>query len=381
MSEVVYSSDGSSVYASGYDGAVVAWDLTGARGVVRSAGALPPAARLGPFSETTRVLAAEGSLAVAYRDEGALELLEVPAGTATVVPVDLPSRPARVLTDPTGRRAALVTAHWPDTLQGEIQVVDVAGRRVLPNTIHLAADFTAPAPVLTADGRSLVTASERAVVVWDVQTGQPAAGDPGYSTDDWVASVAADAAGRVVALGLRSGRVEVADTATRELVAEPVLPGGEGLVVSPLIFSPDGRWLAGGSESGRVVVWDTETWEVHRTWVAVPGEVDSLAFTPDARVVVAGGGGTAAIWAVGSGEDADMTLDLGASSRADVAVATLDGGRTVVTLTEEHGVQLWPISPRALLAQACDVAGRDLTPAEWGAALPTLPYVRTCSGR
>jgi WD40 repeat protein len=382
VSEVVYSPDGSSVYASGYDGAVVSWDLTGTLGVVRRVGSPAPATRLGPFSEGTRVLAPDGSLGVSYRDEGALELLDVPAGTRSVVPVDLPSRPARVLTDPAGRHAALITVHWPDSLAGEIQVVDVAGRRLLPHPIRLVADFTAPPPAFSADGRYLVTADGQSVIVWDVQTGQPAAGRAGYFARERVVSVAVDETARLVALGSADGGIEVGDTVTGERLGEGPPPEGDAFVVRPLSLSPDGRWVAGGSESGRVVVWDTRTYDVHRTWVAVQGGgVDSLVFMPDSRAVVAGGAGTASVRHLGPGAAAGMTLDLGASSRADVEVAVRDEGRTVVTLTEDRGVQLWPVSPAVLLDQACDVAGRDLTPAEWSAALPTLPYARTCPGR
>src|SRR4029077_6391567 len=111
--------------------------------------------------------------------------------------------------------------------------------------------------------------------------------------------------------GVRGGGVEVGDTATGALLTALVPPGGENLAVTPLSFSPDGRWLAGGSESGRVVVWDTATWDVARTWVAVQGgKVDSLAFTPDSRSVVAGGAGTASVWSVDPRTPTGMTLSL-----------------------------------------------------------------------
>ncbi|WP_324649918.1 hypothetical protein [Georgenia sp. H159] len=37
--------------------------------------------------------------------------------------------------------------------------------------------------------------------------------------------------------------------------------------------------------------------------------------------------------------------------------------------------------PDALLEQACAVAGRDLTGAEWRDVLPNVPYAPTCPGR
>ena len=265
VSQVVHSADGASLYASGFDGAVMVWDLTGTRGVVRGAGTPAPAQRFGPFLAANRVLSTDGSLAVSYRDEGALELLDVATATTAVVPVAVPGSPARVVVDPSGRYAAVLTVHWPNNLRAEIQVIDVASRSVLPYTIRIIADFLSPAPVFSGDGRTLVTADAEFVAVWDVQSGQLAAGRTGYMARERIVSVTTDATASIVAVGVIGGGVEVVDTATGERVTELVPPGGDNLATTPLAFSPDGKWLAGGSESGRVVVWDTATWDVHWT--------------------------------------------------------------------------------------------------------------------
>ena len=145
----------------------------------------------------------------------------------------------------------------------------------------------------------------------------------------------------------------------------------------PLLFSPDGRWLTAGSSSGGVAVWDTETWQLRDSWVAVPGgSVSSLTFTPNSLVLVAGGGGVASVWNVEQGGYGGATIDV--EPGADVLVATRDGGKTVVTLTNGTGVQLWDVGPGPLLKHACDVAGRSLTEEEWASVLPDRPYEPTC---
>lgn len=380
VSQVVYAPDGGTLYASGFDGTVVGWDLTGTRGVLRDVGNPAPAERFGPFAAQNRVLAANGSVAVSYREEGALEILDVRTGTSSVVPVPVHGSPARVFVDPAGRYAGLFTTEWPDGVRGEIQLVEIASGRVLPGPISFKADFLTPPPVLSADGRILVLADLNSVIVWDTGTGESANWNAGQDARDFIVSVAVTAPGDVVALGLRGGAVEIAAAATGERIKEFPSPGGENLVIQPLSFSPDGRWLAGGAASGRVVVWDTETWTVHHTWAAVRGGgVDSLAFTPDSRAVVAGGAGTASIWDLDPASRDGMTVDLGAIPiHSEVEVATRDGGQTLVTLTQESGVQLWEVSPQLLLRHACALAGRDLTPAEWATALPTIPYEKTC---
>jgi hypothetical protein len=74
------------------------------------------------------------------------------------------------------------------------------------------------------------------------------------------------------------------------------------------------------------------------------------------------------------------TLDLRTtSSRSDVALASRDDGRTVVTLTQDAVVQLWDVARQVLLQRAREVAGRHLIPEEWTEVLPDLPSARTCA--
>jgi DNA-binding SARP family transcriptional activator/WD40 repeat protein len=58
VSQVLHSADGESLYASGFDGTVVAWDLTGTRGIVREAGPPTPAVPFGYFRAANGVVAA-----------------------------------------------------------------------------------------------------------------------------------------------------------------------------------------------------------------------------------------------------------------------------------------------------------------------------------
>ena len=172
VSQVIHSADGASLYASGFDGAVIAWDLTGTRGIVRGAG---PPTPVEPFRyfHANGALAANGSVAVSYRADGALALVDVPAAVTSVVPVEVSGDPSLLIVDPAGRYAALLTVQLPP--DGEIQVVDVASRRLLPNTIQLTADFTSHV-AFAGDGRSIVTADLQTVIVWDARSGKPTAG-------------------------------------------------------------------------------------------------------------------------------------------------------------------------------------------------------------
>jgi hypothetical protein len=51
----------------------------------------------------------------------------------------------------------------------------------------------------------------------------------------------------------------------------------------------------------------------------------------------------------------------------------------VFVLHELGAAQRWEVSPDAWSRQACRVAARELTPAEWDALVPDQDYRRVCS--
>ncbi|CAN5649845.1 hypothetical protein BH24ACT13_BH24ACT13_11530 [soil metagenome] len=374
VSQLTYSPDGTTLYASGEDRSVLGWDLTDT-GVLEAVGDSLPDNTVG------HGISADGSLATTYLEDRRLQLLEMPAGTLSEVEIPPKGAPAGMFNDPRGRYVGFMGTGWPDADQVTVRVVDAARRTLLPYTIRLVPKGGFDA-AFTGDGRSLVTAADRRVVVRDVRTGRPVPTLETFRAQATVAFVATDARGRTAAFSVAGGTVEVADLTTGRRLAtlDPIPGGGENLLFYPLLFSPDGTWFAAGSDSGRVVVWDTRSWQLRSSWVAVQGGmVDSLAFTPDSRFLVSGGAGTATVWDVEQGAAGGATIDVDpVRSGGTVSVGTRDGGQTIATLTEGRGVQLWSVSPGRLLEHACQVAGRNLTRAEWDAALPDRPYERTC---
>ena len=59
--------------------------------------------------------------------------------------------------------------------------------------------------------------------------------------------------------------------------------------ITPLCFSPDGRFLAAGGAGGQVTVWDAADGSVLSDMRAHLGEVTSLAFSPDGSAIVSAG--------------------------------------------------------------------------------------------
>ena len=367
VTQVAYSPDGATVYAAGDDASVLAWDVTGTMGIAVGEGEPLPLA-----TRDRHHLSADGSVAMWYVEDGRVEVREIAEGRSFQVEVPVEGVAGGFI-DPRGQFVGLIHVE-PLT----VRVIDVEAGVLLPYTIELDPRMSYDA-AFSADGRSLLTAADRTVELWDVRTGRPHPTAVGYEAADDVVWVGADQTGRLGALSEDGGAIEVVDLLTGDLVAtldQPDLAGRKSSP-GPALFSPDGRWLVAGSPSGRVVVWDTQSWQLHK--VSTAAIAGSMAFTPDSRFLVAGGSGTATVWDVQQGDAGAATLLVDpVRSSAGVSVATRDGGRTIVTLTDGTGVRLWSVAPDRLVEHACQVAGRNLTSEEWHQALPDRPYERTC---
>ena len=65
--------------------------------------------------------------------------------------------------------------------------------------------------------------------------------------------------------------------------------------------------------------------------------------------------------------------------RRDVGVSpTFTGARQVTIASYDGNLYQWDTDPDRTVAFACQMAGRNLTPDEWAAALPDRPYEKTC---
>src|SRR5262249_42535493 len=146
---------------------------------------------------------------------------------------------------------------------------------------------------LTADGRTLAASAGSDVTFWDVATGKElgklSAGEQG------VVALALSPDGKAVATrGPAGGEVHLWDRASGKLLhaliaAAPEVAGNQGGVVvtsvtgllsTELVFSPDGRYLAGAGPKRQVCLWDVVSgntvWEQE-----LPGDqtIDRFAFT------------------------------------------------------------------------------------------------------
>jgi WD40 repeat protein len=151
-----------------------------------------------------------------------------------------------------------------------------------------------------------------------------------------------------------------------------------GLIGVAAAFSPDGSRLAVAGRFGEVLFLDPATGTaVAPAVVGHVGGATGVVFAADGRTAVTGGrDGRVALWDGRSGEA------LGGVTVAAPDVATYPGflpdGRTAIAVASDGSIHTWDTDPGYWLRFACELAGRDLTRAEWADTIGARPYEPTC---
>ncbi|MBY0513536.1 MAG: hypothetical protein K2P78_06450 [Gemmataceae bacterium] len=204
------------------------------------------------------------------------------------------TRVTAVAVSPDGKRVATASA------DGLVRVWD--GETFRPLTSPKGHTAAVRRVEVSADGRTALTASPDGTVrVWDLGTGRELRA---FAGTDCAAAFTADG----TAVRVRDGeRVSARDLVTGLEVLSRVEPRADPTLLPRwlvgtwgkcLAVSPDGRTVAVGRRSGEVQLYEAVTGQPRR-WLGHPGGCFDLTFTPDARrLVTAGGDHSALVWGV-----------------------------------------------------------------------------------
>jgi WD40 repeat protein len=153
-----------------------------------------------------------------------------------------------------------------------------------------------------------------------------------------VSRVAFSPDGKTLATSSWDGTVKLWDRATRK---ELRVFRGHKKEVWAAVFSPNGRKLASCSSDGTIRLWDIATGRGTAV-LKHGGTTSDIAFSPDGRMLVAGGERTNRRWALTGDGGAPIALSaLPGHSQWSYCVAFSPDGRTLATGGSDQLVRLW----------------------------------------
>ena len=143
-------------------------------------------------------------------------------------------------------------------------------------------------------------------------------------------------------------------------------------------FSPDGRYILAGGIGGWVRVWSAETGRpVASVFAGNTEAVLWAAMSPDGRMLATGSyDGTLGLFDFASRRPLGVRLP-GLPNRPVAPLFTPDGTHLLAVSYGGPGYR-WDVRPSSWARQACAVAGRTLTRAEWAELLPGRQYAPAC---
>jgi len=393
-----FDGSGDTAFTVGLDGRVIAWDLTSERRIGRRYD-YADESTLGGYGDLVSASTSDGSL-FAYSGGDGRVVVQAPGSSTPTWETDpwtdqqfqeiLKGDEAFSFAD-TDLVSSL--AFSPD---GDVIAVSGQHRQVVTyeaGTGRELARWNASkiawvnALAFAPDG-SVVTANDDGrVASWDPRTGElvhelrvtPFQPDP----DTFPGAVARavpspDGSSLAVVTYERGGgqALEVIDPETGEVRWDGAEADRWSTVVA---WSPDSRFIAtGGMQSGELDMWNAETGRrTAEPATANAGWVQSIDFAWNGSLVVTGGtDGTVRLF------ETETLKQVGSNIPADDNVSALadvlpDDEMLVLSFTG-HAWR-WDLDPARWARQACDVANRTLTRAEWRAFLPGRDYAPSCS--
>jgi len=363
-----FSRDGSTLYAGGGDGSLIAWDIRGTRRLAR------------PFHFSAPNVGGQGpALATAVSPDSSLFATSPWPGRVTLWRAGNETVAGR-LSGPTGNIQSMAFSHDGRLLAAsgygpKIVVWNVSTRSV-EQLLHWPHRHnpTPNAIAFSPDDRSLAAAgSDGFIRIYDLRTGRilDTVETQGLST---LQDLDFSSDGRFLAAAGLSGQITVWNVQQRK-VAYTTPP--TGLVINTLRFSPDGKTIAVGNDSGDVAFWEADTGRQLPQQLTSRGTgVESLSFDPSGtRLMTISEDGTIRLWALPTDEPIGGPIPGGTTGGRGTFFP--DGKDVVAVFGSGTGV-VWNVDPTRWSAQACRIANRNFTRAEWRAYLPGRAYSRTC---
>jgi WD40 repeat protein len=205
------------------------------------------------------------------------------------------------------------------------------------------------------DGRYVLATDQNPVRarLWDIQTGQVIQQFNDHVGDVFRVAISSD--NRYILTGnFGDDRMLLRDIQTGKVVREFMVKAP----VSVVTFAPDNQQIASSAVDGVVRIWDVNTGQEKRALVGHNGVVWTLQFSPDGRYLSSGGvDGSVRIWDVTSGQEIRRLVG-GRQSVVHQAVFSPDG-KSILTGGSDGVVRLWDVDYHDTTAYLCSRLKRD----------------------
>ncbi|MBI4625270.1 MAG: PD40 domain-containing protein [Verrucomicrobia bacterium] len=228
---------------------------------------------------------------------------------------------------------ALLAAHGEDRT---LKLWDVATGQVRKSFVGHLGPLVAAA--FAPDGRTIASGGIGGTIrIWDTEATSPRQVVP--SQRSWISALGFSPDGQRLASGDREGSVRIHDVSTgREIKIVDDRFKGE---IRSITFNPDGRLLAAAGGS-TIKLWDTEAYDELALFLGYDGDIGSIAFAPDGRTLVSGGvGGVVKFWS--SGQASDVHALRGHSGALREVAFSPDGSR-LASSGFDGTIRIWNVA-------------------------------------
>ena len=326
VASLAFSPDGSTLATASEDKTVRLWDVKTQKEIASIEKHSGPV-RSVAFSPDGRILAAGSWSGIVRMWDTASreEIATLKAGSGHV----------RLAFSPDGH--TLTTASWRELIHWNVE------------TRERVAKLDVPRPGITSltyspDGTILVTASGNGTVTQRYLESGNAVRLPGFF---FLVAMAMSPDGSTMAVGINSGAILQWHLAT--LTAVPLVSTGSFYSVSSLAFSPSGDIIAASKPSDEgvrdIILLDVATLEVIATFTSRQKYVHSMTFSPDGKMLAAGGWGdnTVKLWNVATG---DQIASLEGHDKTINGLAFSPEGNILASASNDNTVKLWDVAAR-----------------------------------
>lgn len=264
-----------------------------------------------------------------------------------------------------------------------LRIVDLTTHQSLIFTVNGRTLIEADSLTFSPDGQYLVTSTVLAngfLIVWDTRTGTRVRVLTRLRPLDSIGNgYALSPDGTLLAMAQQGGDVTLLDGHDYSAIATLHGPTVPGSYITDVAFSPDGKLLAGLNSAGGITLWQVRTRALIGSYNVLPANYgagfSSLAFSPDSQILAVHLGQTFGLWYMTTHQP------MIAAQRTDAGVEDLafsPDGRLLVE-AQGYGSLIVRYATLAMWqAQACAIADRNFTHAEWRQIFDTDPYQQVC---